>query len=192
MRFHWPHQMKAQRALEPMAASLGNCNKVEAGKGKGTEPSNENAAAIVMAIEMKVAASWPAVLLSSSAIWPVGLLVTSSKFACNRNGSGNSLCVLCVCACVCGCGVFGVCWRQLQILQAATSTHTHTHTPTRGGRELNFECRYTTHKTKQNYCTNATTTAVASTNGNMLEREDTLWYYNVRLVHLCIAISIRV
>lgn len=184
MRFHWPHQMQAQRALEPMAASLGNCNKVEAGKGKGTEPSNENAAAIVMAIEMKVAASWPAVLLSSWAIWPVGLLVTSSKFACNRNGSGNSHCVLCVWLwCV---------WCVLKAAANFTSSHTHMHTPTRGGRELNFECRYTTHKTKQNNCTNATTTAVASTNGNMLDRQDTLWYYNIRLVHLCIAISIRV
>lgn len=137
MRFHWPHQMKAQRALEPMAASLGNCNKVEAGKGKGTEPSNENAAAIVMAIEMKVAASWPAVLLSSSAIWPVGLLVTSSKFACNRNGSGNSLCALCVCMCVWLWCVWCVLKAAANFTSSHINTHTHAHThKRRAGIEL--------------------------------------------------------
>lgn len=91
-----------------------------AGKGKGTEPSNENVAAIVMAIEMKVAARWPVVLLSGWAIWPVGLLVTSSKFACNRNGSGNSLCVLCVWLwCV---------WCVLKAAANFTSSHINKHT----------------------------------------------------------------
>lgn len=77
------------------------------------ESCNKNAA-IVMAIEMKVAASWPVVLLASWAIWPVGLLVTSIKFACNR----SCLCTACVC-----------------VLKAAASftSHTRTHTKKKSG-----------------------------------------------------------
>lgn len=76
MRLRLPRRVKAQRA-ERIAGTDGcqleYCNKVEANSnsrnGKG---SNKNAAAIVMAIEMKVAASWPIGQLSCCSAGPFG------------------------------------------------------------------------------------------------------------------------
>lgn len=119
-------EIETESYLEPMwLPAWGIATKM---RQTAMESCNENAA-IVMAIEMKVAASWPVGQLSSWAIWPVGLLVTSSKFACNRS-NGSCLYMVCVpvvcllCGCVCVC-VEGSCKFY--------KPHTRTHTEERNG-----------------------------------------------------------